>query len=187
MSVGVEPATDPTRRTGGRLLAGVAAPLAIVTLAYALWWISDRLVSVGPFDRAAFGWGVVVPVWLAAPVVAGFIWSRLAGVEVRLAAVAVATVVSTAAAVLVWQGVANLDCEFGSTRTPAQWVGSSVFVGGVIGAGVVVSALLASRFARRAHPWRAVAVGAVTEFAMTFVAIFVAVSVSSFPCQRPQI
>jgi hypothetical protein len=187
MRVGVEPATEPTRRTGGRLLVGVATPLAIVALGYVLWWISDRLVSIGPFDRATFGWAVVIPVWLAAPVVAGFIWSRLPGVEVRLAAVAVGTVVSTAAAVLFWQGVANLDCEFGSTRTPAQWMGSSVFVGGVIGAGVVVSALLASRFARMGHPWRAAAVGAVTEFAMIFVAIFVAASVSSFPCQRPSL
>jgi hypothetical protein len=187
MNVGVEPATEPTRLTGGRLLVGVAVPLAIVALAYALWWISDRLVSIGPFDRAAFGWGVVIPVWLAAPIVAGFIWSRLPGVEVRLAAVAVGTVVSTAAVMLFWQGVANPDCEFGSTRTAGQWVGSSVFVGGVIGVGVVVSALLASRLARGGHPWRALAIGAVTDFAMIFVAIFVAASVSSFPCQRPSL
>jgi hypothetical protein len=185
VSVRVEPATDPTRRTGARLLIYVALPLAIVALAYVLWWISDRLLYIGPLDRAAFGWAVVIPVWLAAPVVAGFTWSRLSRWEVRLAAAVLGTTVGAAAAVLFWQAVANPDCEFGPTRTAAQWVGSSVFVGGAIGAGIAASAVLASSFARRGQPWRAVAVGAVTEFAMIFVAILMAASVSSFPCQRP--
>jgi hypothetical protein len=68
-------------RNPARFLVAAAAPLAIVALAYALWWISDRLLDIGPLDRAAFGWAVVIPIWLAAPIVAGFIWSRLSRLE----------------------------------------------------------------------------------------------------------
>ncbi len=60
-----------------RYVAAVLVPLALVGLAYVLWWISDRLLYVGPLDRAAFGWVVVVPVWIAAPVAAGFVWRTL--------------------------------------------------------------------------------------------------------------
>ncbi|MBA2373099.1 MAG: hypothetical protein H0V74_02700, partial [Chloroflexi bacterium] len=44
-----------------RVAWGTAVPLALVALAYALWWLSDRLGYIGPLDRAAFGWAVVIP------------------------------------------------------------------------------------------------------------------------------
>ncbi len=54
-----------------RLGLGIAAPFGVVALAYALWWISDRLLYIGPFDRVSFGRAVVVPVWVMTAVVAG--------------------------------------------------------------------------------------------------------------------
>ncbi len=58
-------------------LFALIAPVLVVGAAYALWWISDRLLYVGPLDRAQFGWLVVVPTLLAAPVVAGVAWAGL--------------------------------------------------------------------------------------------------------------
>jgi hypothetical protein len=155
-------------------------------LAYGLWWISDRLVSIGPLDRAAFGWAVVIPVWLAAPVVAGFAWTRLTGPERRVAAVAVGTAVGLAAATLFWSAIAFPDCQYGATLTPGDWVPSSLVIGGAIGGGVAFSGLVASRFASKGWRWRAAAVGACVELAMVFAAIFVAASVlMTGGCQRP--
>jgi len=50
---------DPIGRPAGWLslgfVAGVVAPLAVAAAAYVLWWVSDQLLYIGPFDRAAFG------------------------------------------------------------------------------------------------------------------------------------
>lgn len=101
-----EPMQQPMHGPVVRLGLGVAAPLATVAVAYGLWWISDRLLYVGPLDRAAFGWAVVVPVWAMSPVVAGFVWRRLTPRSTTLAAVTVGLVVSSVAAVLFWLAVA---------------------------------------------------------------------------------
>ena len=53
-----------------RLGFAVAAPLAALAAAYVLWRMSNELLWIGPLDRAAFGWLVVVPVWALAPVAA---------------------------------------------------------------------------------------------------------------------
>ena len=45
----------------GRLVLAALLPLAVLGVVYAIWWISDRLVIIGPIDRATFGWLVVVP------------------------------------------------------------------------------------------------------------------------------
>jgi hypothetical protein len=37
-------------------VVSIGAPLAGAAAAYLLWWISDRLLVIGPFDRAAWGW-----------------------------------------------------------------------------------------------------------------------------------
>jgi hypothetical protein len=59
---------EPT--AGRRVWLAIVAPLVVVDVAYLLWAVSDRLLYVGPLDRATFGWLVVVPVWLAAPIAA---------------------------------------------------------------------------------------------------------------------
>ena len=56
-----------------RIVVGAVLPLAVAGIAYLLWWISDRLLYVGPLDRAALGWVVVIPTWIAAPAVAGLL------------------------------------------------------------------------------------------------------------------
>ena len=187
MTVAGDGPLDPPRDARlGRLALGVVAPLAVVAAAYVLWWISDRLVEIGPLDRAAFGWAVVIPVWLSTPIAAGFVWGGLGRVDTRVVAAAVGAIVSAVSATLFWGAVSTPDCENGATHTPADWLLPSIVVGLVIGGGLIASSLLAAAEFRGGHPWRAVVLGAGEEFGFVFVAILVAASMLLGPdCQRP--
>lgn len=181
-----DPIDSRSRGLPGRFALGVAVPLALVALAYALWWVSDRLLYIGPLDRAAFGWAVVIPAWLAAPVAAGFAWRGLTSRARSTAAVIVGTVIAGVAAVLFWQSVSYPDCAYGATHTPGDWVLPSLVLGSVIGGGLAVSALIASRFVRQGRLWAAAVLGAGTEIVMVFAAILVAGMMLLGPgCQRP--
>jgi hypothetical protein len=176
------------RPSGRGFVLAVVVPLGVVFAAYGLWWISDRLVSIGPLDRATFGWAVVIPVFVAAPVVAGFVWRRLVPRQALLAAGVVAAAIGGAAAILFWAAVAFPDCDFGAVRTPAEWVVPSLVLGAVIGGGLAASGLLASRLARDGRPWRAVIGGIGAEVAMVAAAILVGGLLLLGPgCQRPSI
>lgn len=181
---------DPRgRRVGARSVLfalAVAVPLSIVALAYGLWWISDRLLYIGPLDRAAFGWAVVIPIWVSAPIISGFIWRQLTPRGSATAAVIVATAISAVAAVLFWLAVAYPGCETGAVRTPIDWVLPSLSVGVAMGGGLAASGLLAAALVRAGHPWRAVFLGAAVELALVFAAILVAAIALIGPgCQRP--
>lgn len=168
------------------LALGVAAPLATVALAYALWSVSDRLLYIGPLDRAAFGWAVVVPVWALAPVAAAFAWRRLTSRGIAVAAAAVGLIVGGAAAALLWSALAIPDCQFGAIRSPAELVLPSLVIGLVIGTGLSAAGLLSATLLRGGHPWLASAAGAGSGLALVFVALFVASVVLPGPsCQRP--
>jgi hypothetical protein len=178
----VSAAFGPGPRPAGRLEArrvalGVVIPVAVVALAYALWWLSDRLIQIGPLDRAAFGWAVVIPVWIGAPVSAAFAWRLLAGRETWIAAAGFGIIVSAIAALLFWQSVAFPDCA-APARTAAEWVLPALVLGLTIGGSLAASGLLGTRILRAGHPWLAVALTAVAEFGLIFVAIFVFVGVS---------
>jgi len=169
-----------------RVLLGVAAPIATAALAYLLWLLGDRLLYVGPLDRATFDWAVVVPVWAVAPVAAAFAWRRLTTRGTLVAAVAVGLIVGGVASALLWSAIAFPNCEFGVIRSPTELVPPSVFVGLVIGAGLSVSSLLSVAFNRRGHPWWASVVGAGSGFALVLVAVLAASTVLLGPaCQRP--
>jgi hypothetical protein len=169
-----------------RLAPGVIAPLAAVAAAYALWWISDRLVVIGPLDRAAFGWIVVIPVWLSAPIVAGFVWSGLGRSDTRVVAIVVGSVIGTVAAAMFGRSVSSSVCEYGARQTSAETLIASLILGIVIGGGVVLSGLLAAGAFRRGRPWQALVLGAAAEFGLVFVAILVAgIALMGMGCQRP--
>jgi hypothetical protein len=183
-----EPAGDPPGRFLFRFGLAVAVPLAVVSLAYSLWWMSDRLSYIGPLDRAAFGWVVVIPLWISAPIAAGFSWRPLPRRATVLAAVVVGSAIGPVAATLFWRAVAYPDCPYGAFRTPGDWIMPSLTLGLVVGGGVAVSGLLASKIVREGHPWRAFAVGAGTEVAMVAAAILVSGVMLMGPgCQRPPV
>lgn len=169
-----------------RFVLGVAVPLAVASLSYVLWWISDRLLYVGPLDRAAFGWIVVIPLWVAAPVAGGIAWRRLTPWSSALAATVVGAAISAAAALAMWQIVAFPACETGNIHKPDDWVVPSLWFGLVVGGGLAISGLIASKFARAGRPWLAIVVAAATEVVMIGAAILVGGAMFMGPhCQRP--
>ena len=175
-------AVDPDLRSHGdwetgRVALAVAIPLAVVSLAYALWWLSDRLLYIGPLDRAAFGWAVVIPVWIGGPVSAAFAWRPLNQRQTRAAALGFGIVVTTVATVLFWQSVAFPDCP-NPIRSAAEWVLPAVIVGLTIGGGLAVSGFMGTSIVRSGHPWLAVALTGAAELGLIFAAIFVFVGVS---------
>jgi hypothetical protein len=184
----VDPVSHPPGWLSLGFVAGVAAPLAVAAAAYVLWWVSDRLIYIGPFDRAAFGWIVVIPLWLATPVAAAVAWRRLTSRDIVIAAGVTAATIGAAAAILFWQSVSLPSCEFGAIRSPGDWVLPSVILGAVIGGGLGVSALLASRVMHSGRRWQGAIVGAGTEAVMVVVAILAAGMMVIGPgCQRPPI
>ena len=179
----------PSGRAGGSLVVfGVAVPLAVAGLAYLLWQISDRLLYVGPLDRAAFGWIVVVPTWIAAPVAAGFAWRVLDQRTARAVAAFVGTVITAVAGLLLWQAIASPACETGAIHTPQEMALPSLLVGVVVGGGVALSGLVSAQSARERRFITAVILGAACEALMIVAAIMVAAALILGPaCQRPSI
>ncbi len=163
-------------RSGGRavlhLATAIVAPLVLLVIAYALWWISDRLPYIGPLDRAAFGWIVVMPIVFLSPVVAGFAWRTLDRRETAIAVAAFTIVIAALAAALFWRSVANPACQW-PVRSPGDWILPSAFTGILIAGGLALSGIVSMRLWCRGRPILAVVAGAGTQIAMTFLAIVV--------------
>jgi len=175
-------------RQAGSLRVALAAlvPLAGAALAYALWSISDRLLYVGPLDRAQFGWLVVVPVWSLTPVAAAYALRTLDRSVRAKAATVIGLILAVASAGLFWSASAFSNCEFGAVRSPGEWVIPSLVVGLVIGGGFAAVCLGATAVARRARWWVVLLAGAGSAFALVFLAILIATPfLMSGGCQRP--
>lgn len=169
------------------IVIGIVVPLGVVGLAYALWWISDQLLYIGPLDRATFGGWVVAPLWFAAPVVAGFTWRRLPVRDGVYAGLASAIAIGVPAAVLLWRSVQTPDCAYGQIHPPGESVVPSLIVGAAIGGSIAISGLLAAWLTRAGHPWRAIVAGVGLEIILTFATIlFSYLSFFAFQgCNRP--
>lgn len=166
-------------------VTAVAAPLAAAAAAHVLWWLGDRDGYIGPFDRAAFGWAVVVPVWLASPVLAGWAWRGLSGRQAAGAAVGVLLVVSVAVAGLFWAAVAFRPCE--AAHMPEEWVVPSIVAGALVGGGSAVSGAAARAAFRAGRRATGVAIGIASEAFFSLLAVLViGVAFLAGPgCQRP--
>jgi hypothetical protein len=171
-----------------RIVMGAALPLGVAAIAYLLWWISDRLLSIGPFDRAAFGWVVVIPTWIAAPVAAGLAWRRFDQPTTLAVAGLVGVVITVVAAALLWQASAFPACETGAIHTPQEMVPPSLLFGAVVGSGLALSGLVSARFARQGRLIAALVLGAGAEVLMVAAAILVVGLMLVGPgCQRPTV
>jgi len=167
-----------------RFSIAIATPLAGAALAYLLWWISDRLLYIGPLDRAAFGWLVVVPVWALTPFSAAYACRPLSVRQSGVALGVAALVISGFAAVQWYLPVAFPDCE--AARSPAEWIGPAAVVGAVIGGGLSAACLAASLVMRRGRWWSALLVGAGSAVALVVAAAFIAFQLMMpAVCQRP--
>lgn len=158
----------------GQFALKVAAPLAMLALAYGAWAISDWLVYIGPFDRAQFGWLVVTPLLAAAPVVAGFAWHGLDTRRLVIATVAVAGLVGFAAGALFAAAVVgdSAGCRFGTRLSSGEMALAGVLVGFVAGGGYAASGLSAAVLIRNHQPWLGTVAGAIGGFAVLWIAAF---------------
>ncbi|MEW5991144.1 MAG: hypothetical protein AB1736_07325 [Chloroflexota bacterium] len=181
-----------SRRPGGtgvRLIVGIAGPLAMFALLFALWLTSDRLVKIGPLDRGLFFWLVLLPLWCLSPALAALGWRRLGPGVDRPAAVVLGLVLAVVAAAILWSaGTADqATCEHGP-RTPAPGLILPMgIVGVVIGSGWAFCALVASSLIARGRTGRGIGLGVALMFAAFIVAVIAtgAVIMVAGGCNRP--
>ena len=165
---------------GGRsrsLTALGVAPLLLL-LGVAIWFVADRLVTVGPFDRAQIEGMVVLPLIAIAPGAAALAGS---GSTSRGMARLVVAVVSAAIALFVVIGLAAtvtfLDCR--PVTSPLQVVPRTLPTALVLGVGFAISTAAASGPALRGRALVTLLVGAavwIVAIALGLFAFFV-----SFP------
>ncbi len=178
--------SSPRAATAVRLVIAALTPLTGIALAYVLWWISDRLLYIGPLDRATFGWLIVVPIWSLTPMAAAYAWRPLNRRQSAVAAGVIGLLLAASAAVLFWLATAFPNCEFGAVHSAAEWIVPSFIVGLVIGAGFAGTCLGAAAVARRGHWWATLLVGAGSASALVFFTFLVAAPfLMSGGCQRP--
>jgi hypothetical protein len=160
-------------------------PLLVVGLAAALWLISDRLLYVGPLDRATFGWLVVIPMWAAAPAATGLAGTHLADIPRTPAAFFDGLVVGAIVGVLLWWSAVTMACP--PTQTPMELALRSIVLGVMTGGAFAFACHIAGGHAAAGHPWRAVAFGAIPQ--LFILAIVPTVSFFTFYglCQRPSV
>lgn len=107
----------------------LVAPLILFAAAASVWWLSDRLVQVGPFDRAKVGWFVVVPVLALSPAVAALAGGR----AMALSAVVAALVVTIGLSLM----ITRIGCA--PVGTALEIIPSAMAVGVTVGAGFAAS------------------------------------------------
>ena len=83
---------EDARRRHSLAALGVAPVLLL--LAVAVWFVSDRLVTIGPFDRATIAWAVVVPLLALAPGAAALAGSGSTSPQLARLVVAVTSIVT---------------------------------------------------------------------------------------------
>jgi len=156
-----------------KLVVGIAGPLSVIVLAYVLWWVSDRLLYVGPLDRAAFGWLVVMPVWLLSPAVAALLWRGLPPGRTTVVATAIGAVIAVATATLTWTSITSElgRCQFGPRTSAGELVVPMAILGLAVGAGWAASAHVGSAIVRSGWLWRGLGAGIGLLVASTFVLI----------------
>jgi hypothetical protein len=164
----------------------VLVPIAVVATAYGLWWISDQLVIIGPLDRAQFGWLVVLPLFLAAPVLGAYLWAGLDSRTTVVVALAAACVVGLAGAYLFWRSVEDPGCGTGNRFTPEYWIVPSLVLGGTLGASIGASGIVGARFVRARRRGVAVAATVGVELLLwVLMLVFIAPFLATGMCERP--
>ncbi len=170
-----------TRSDASRLVIAVTLPLALLGIAYALWAISDRLLVIGPFDRAAFGWTFVMPLAWLTPGITGLLWAGLSRRDRWLAAAVLAAILTAVAGVLLANAIDWIGCAPVNSWT--EDLPRSLVVGVAIAAGPAGGGLIAAWTAERIGGWwrpaAAITSGAIAGVVGLFAAIFA--FVAAFP------
>jgi hypothetical protein len=161
-----------------RSLAALGVAPLLLLLALAIWFVSDRLVTIGPFDRAQIEGLVVLPLLAIAPGAAALAGSGssspgLARVVVGCVSAAIALFVAIGLAAT----ITFVDCR--PATGPLQVVPRTLPTALALGVGFAVSAAAARGPAARGRALVALVVGAavwIVAAALGLFALFV-----SFP------
>ena len=169
-----------------RSLATLIVAPALLVLAVAVWFVSDRLVVIGTFDRAKIAWAVVLPLLAIAPGAAAVAGSGSTNQGLARLVVAVTSIVT---GIFVVFGLASaitfVDCR--PATGPLEVVPRTLPTAFVLGIGFASSAAAAWGPAQHGRRLVALVVGAavwIVAAALGLVAFFV-----SFPplsCGAPQ-
>jgi len=164
-------------------LRAALGPLLVVGLAAALGLISDRLLYVGPLDRATFGWLVVIPVWALAPAAVGLAGRDLADIPRRPAALIDGLVVGAIVGGLLWWSAATVDCL--PTHTLTELALPAIVLGAITGGAFAFACQIAGGQAASGHPWRALALGAIPQLLALAIVPILDFYLFFGLCQRP--
>jgi hypothetical protein len=124
------------------------------------WWITDRLGVAGIVDRAAAGWLVVIPTWLAVPVVAGWTWARLDRATRRLAAGVLAIAIAVVPSILLIGEYLGIKCGYGVPTVRAGVIAGAIAVGVCLGGASAIGGFAAARELAAGSRLRAIVVAA---------------------------
>jgi hypothetical protein len=113
----------------------------------ALGFISNAMVWIGPIDRATFGWAIVVPMCLLAPVASGLAARRAGERPALLAALLAAAGIGLFFAWSLAAGVTQLGCDPNPDR--ALVIAHAVPVGLAVGVTFVGAAWATLRLGDR--------------------------------------
>ena len=161
-------ATFSTRQSRAAVFAG---PL-LVLAAIGVWYVSDRLIFVGPFDRAQIGWAVVVPLLALAPGVAGLAEGQEEFEESsRLVANLTTVGIGMAATTTVLATVTFANCR--PVTNPLDILPQALVTGLLAAAAFAVPYRVAAYLSRRVRPWQAVVPAAGLWLLMAGLLVFV--------------
>ena len=171
---------------GSRSLATLVVAPSLLVLALAIWFVSDRLVVIGPFDRATIGWAVVLPLLAIAPGAAALAGSGSTSQGLARFVVAVTSIVT---GIVVVFGLASaitfVDCR--PATSPLEVVPRTLPTAFALGVGFAISATAAWRPALHAGRLAAVLVGAAVWVVAAGIGLFALfVSFPPLSCGGPQ-
>ena len=176
---------DEAARRSQSLATLIVAP-SLLLLAVAIWFASDRLIVIGPFDRATIGWAVVLPLLAIAPGAAALAWSSSTNQGLARLVVAGTSIVTGLFVVFgLTATVTFVDCR--PATGPLEVVPRTLPTAFVFGIGFAISAAAAWGPALHGRRFVAVVVGAAVWIVAAALGLFALFA--SFPplsCGAPQ-
>jgi len=172
------------RRSRSLAALGVA-PLLLV-FAVAIWFVSDRLVVIGPFDRATIGWAVVLPLLAIAPGAAAVAGSSSTNQGLARLVVAGTSIVTGLFVVFgLTAAVTFVDCR--PVPSPLDVVPRTLPTAFIFGIGFAISAAAAWGPALNGRRVIALVVGAAVWIVTAVLGLFALfVSFPPLSCGAPQ-
>ena len=119
----------------------------LLTVSLVVWFVADRLVIVGPFDRAQISGFIAMPLLLLAPGALGVAAAEAGARTGRLALVLVPAGVGVLTVVGLMATVAQIDCR--PVGSPAEVLGPAIAVGLAAALAFGLPTLAARRLADR--------------------------------------